>query len=344
MRPSSLLSRQSGFPLSPERTDKEPLANGGGVQAPVIEAEGLVKRYGPRIALHGVSFTIAAREVVGLLGPNGSGKSTLLRLLTGYLVPSAGAARIDGLDVVAESLEVRRRVGYVPEDAPLYEWMRVSEFLDFMARIKGLAGAAVRRAANAAAEQLALGPVLRLPIGKLSRGYRQRVAIAQALLCNPKVLVFDEPTNALDAFQVVAVRELIRSLAGSRTIVVASHVLSEIEKMASRVMILVEGRLLTHDALHEMTGPVRLRLRTGGDIEEAMASIRDVPGVLGVTREPSGDCLVTPAPGRNIAPDIAGAVSRKGLPIEELAVVRPDLESVFLDLAARQATPARTAA
>ncbi|MBV8092266.1 MAG: ABC transporter ATP-binding protein [Acetobacteraceae bacterium] len=312
--------------------------------APIIEADRLVKRYGPRVALRGVSFTIAPREVVGLLGPNGSGKSTLLRLITGYLAPSGGTARVDGLDVVSESIEVRRRVGYVPEDAPLYEWMRVSEFLDFMARIKGLGGVAARCAASGVAEQLALGPVMRLLIGKLSRGYRQRVAIAQALLCDPRVLIFDEPTNALDAFQVVAVRELIRSLAGSRTILVASHVLSEIEKVASRVMILVEGRLLTDDALREVKGPSRLRLRVGGESQQVVACLRSVPGVAAAVCNERGTYLITAEPGQNIAPGVAASVSRMGLPLEELATVAPDLESVFLDLAARQALPDRVAA
>jgi ABC-2 type transport system ATP-binding protein len=331
--------------LSPTTSTSGPAVEAAGpLSTPIIEADRLVKRYGPRVALHGVSFSVAPREVIGLLGPNGSGKSTLLRLMTGYLAPSAGNARLDGLDVLVESLEVRRRVGYVPEDAPLYEWMRVSEFLDFMARIKGLAGAAVQRATSAAADQLALGPVMQLPIAKLSRGYRQRTAIAQALLHDPKVLVLDEPTNALDAFQVVAVRELIRSLAGSRTIIVASHVLSEIEKVASRVMILVDGRLLTEDALREAKGPARLRLRVGGAVEEVMACLREVPGVTGVAHANPGEYHVTTTPGRDIAQDLAAAVARKGLPLEELTAVRPDLESVFLDLVARQAVPTRAAA
>jgi ABC-2 type transport system ATP-binding protein len=230
----------------------------------LVVVDRLVKRYGPRFAVRDISFTIEEGEVIGLLGPNGSGKSTILRVLAGYLPPSAGNVRIAGIDVVADSLAARGRVGYVPEDAPLYDGMRVVEFLHFMAAIKGLGGRAARGAVNTAAERLELGPVLGIPIGKLSRGYRQRVAIAQALVNDPPLLILDEPTNALDAFQVIAVRDLIRSLAGRRTVLVASHVLTEIERVTSRVMILLDGRLLTTHAMRGAGHARQLRLRLGG--------------------------------------------------------------------------------
>jgi ABC-type multidrug transport system ATPase subunit len=208
-----------------------------------VVVDRLVKRYGARLAVRGVSFAFEDGEVIGLLGPNGSGKSTILRVLAGYLPPSAGTARIAGIDVATDSLAARRQVGYVPEDAPLYDGMRVGEFLHFMAAIKGVASRAKHSMVGAAAERLQLGPVLGMPIGKLSRGYRQRVAIAQALVNDPPLLILDEPTNALDAYQVIEVRALVRALAGRRTILVASHVLTEIERVASRVMILLDGRL-----------------------------------------------------------------------------------------------------
>src|ERR1700757_4723946 len=220
----------------------------------LVVVDRLVKRYGPRLAVRGVSFEIEEGEVIGLLGPNGSGKSTILRVLAGYLPPSAGNVGIAGIDAGADSLGARMQVGYVPEDAPLYDSMRVAEFLRFMAAIKGVAGRAIRGAVATAAERLDLGPVLRMPIGKLSRGYRQRVAIAQALLNDPPLLILDEPTNALDAYQVISVRALVRSLAGRRTVLVASHVLTEIERVASRIMILVDGRLLTTDAMRKASG------------------------------------------------------------------------------------------
>jgi ABC-2 type transport system ATP-binding protein len=173
----------------------------------IVVADRLMKRYGPRIAVRDVSFAIEEGEIIGLLGPNGSGKSTILRMLAGYLQPTGGPLRVAGVDAVADSLAARRRVGYVPEDAPLYDGMRVGEFLYFMSAIKGLAGSAMRAAVDAVVERLALGPVLGMPIGKLSRGYRQRVAIAQALVNDPPVLILDEPTNALDAYQVIGVCE-----------------------------------------------------------------------------------------------------------------------------------------
>src|SRR5277367_1357024 len=203
-------------------------------QSDIIVVERLVKRYGARAAVRGVSFAVKEGEIVGLLGPNGSGKSTILRILTGYLRSSSGSVRIGGVDVADHA--ARNYAGYVPEDAPLYDWMRVREFLQFMAAIKGVRGRAAESAIASVCAQLDLERVVGLPVGKLSRGYRQRVAIAQALLNNPPILVFDEPTNALDAYQVIGIRELIRSLAGQRTVLVASHVLTEIEKVASRIM------------------------------------------------------------------------------------------------------------
>src|SRR5579862_5184115 len=192
-------------------------------QPDIIVVDRLVKRYGSRVAVRGVSFRIQEGEIIGLLGPNGSGKSTILRILTGYLPPSAGSVRFGGVDIAAHALAIRHYVGYVPEDAPLYDGMRVGEFLRFMAEIKGLAGRAARAAVASASARLGLEQVFRVAVGKLSRGYRQRVAIAQALINDPPILVFDEPTNALDAYQVIAIRELIRSLAGKRTVLVASH-------------------------------------------------------------------------------------------------------------------------
>jgi ABC-2 type transport system ATP-binding protein len=298
----------------------------------------LVKRYGPRFAVRDVSFAVEEGEVIGLLGPNGSGKSTILRVLAGYLPPSAGNVRIAGIDVVADSLAARGRVGYVPEDAPLYDGLRVVEFLHFMAAIKGMGRGAARSAVNTAAERLELGPVLGMPIGKLSRGYRQRVAIAQALVNDPPLLILDEPTNALDAYQVIAVRALIRSLAGRRTVLVASHVLTEIERVASRVMILLDGRLLTTDAMREASHARQLRLRLGGPEPTVIGALRQISGVVdAVPTDAAESYLVEIAPGQLTAADLARAIVGQGLALSELVEVKPDLERVFLDLT-RQAS------
>jgi ABC-2 type transport system ATP-binding protein len=313
--------------------------------ADLVVVDRLVKRYGPRVAVRGVSFAIEEGEVIGLLGPNGSGKSTILRVLAGYLPPSAGAVRIDGIDVAADSLAARVRVGYVPEDAPLYDDMRVVEFLHFMAAIKGVIRHTVRGAIASAAEQLALGPVLGMPIGKLSRGYRQRVAIAQALLSDPPLLILDEPTNALDAYQVIAVRALVRSLAGRRTVLVASHVLTEIERIASRVMILVDGRLLTTDAMREAGGALSFRVRISGPVATALAALKAIPGVIdAVPGDTAESYLVEVGASQLAAADLARAIVGQGFALSELAQAKPDLEHVFLDLTRRVSTMPANAA
>jgi ABC-2 type transport system ATP-binding protein len=298
---------------------------------PIIEVAGLTKRFGPAEALHDVSFSVEPGEVVGLLGPNGSGKSTLLRILTGYLAPSGGAARVDGLEFRGDTMALRRRIGYVPEDAPIYDGMRVGEFLGFMARIKGVPQSEVAGTVTRAVAALSLGEVLQQPIGRLSRGYRQRVAIAQALLGEPRVIFLDEPTNALDAYQVVAVRELVQHLAGRCTVVVASHVLGEIGRMAGRVMILLNGRLLTQDAMAGASVVKRVRLRVLGPAAAALSALRAVPGVVAAMAE-ADSIVVEAANGADIAPALAAAITGAGLGLAELQPLPVDIERAFLEL------------
>jgi ABC-2 type transport system ATP-binding protein len=185
------------------------------------------------------------------LGPNGSGKTTLMRLLAGYVLPSGGRLHVAGHDVVSESLEVRRRIGYVPESAPLYRQMRVGEFLSFMARLRGVPERKVKAAVERIVERLALSAVVDKPTRALSRGYRQRTALAQALLHDPEILILDEPSNGLDPRQIIEMRQLIRSLAGQHTVLMSSHILSEVEKTCDRVAVLLDGRLLGVRALAE---------------------------------------------------------------------------------------------
>ena len=216
---------------------------------PVVIAERVSKRYGPVLALDGVSLEIRRGEVFCLLGPNGSGKTTFIRMLAGYLSPSQGELRLAGHDVVRDSLAARRRIGYVPESVPIYAHMRVGEFLTFMGRLRGLNGAELEAAIARVAHMLLLGDVLRKPARALSRGYRQRVAIAQALLHDPEVVILDEPTNGLDPLQIIEVRDLIRALAGRHTVVMSSHILAEVAKTADRVGVLLGGRLMGVRAL-----------------------------------------------------------------------------------------------
>lgn len=296
----------------------------------VVHAQSLVKSYGPRLAVDDVSFAVHPNEVMGLLGPNGSGKSTILRILTGYLKPTAGTASVAGFDVVSHGLEARGQLGYVPEDVPLYSHMRVIEFLDFMGRVRGVPESGLARSVDRAIERLALGKVRDLLIAKLSRGYRQRVAIAQALLGEPKLLILDEPTNGLDPRQIIEVRELIRALSSDLSVLVTSHILSEIERVAHRVAILLDGKLLTVHTLGTPQGgrmKVRLRGATEQTVRSALASL---PGI----------CLaeILPAPGSFViehdtpASSTIAALVAAGLALEEATPAGSGLESLFLRL------------
>jgi ABC-2 type transport system ATP-binding protein len=219
------------------------------VADPIVSIEHVSKLYGRVAAVEDVTLHVRAGEVLGLLGPNGSGKTTLLRVLTGYFPPTSGRVAVAGHDTERQRMEARRHIGYVPESLPLYPHMRVREFWRFMARLRGLDAAATDAAIAEVAEQVALADRLTAPIRTLSRGYRQRVAIGQALLHRPDVLVLDEPTNGLDPRQIIETRHVIRGLAGRRTVIMSSHILSEVEKVADRVAILLQGRLLSVQAL-----------------------------------------------------------------------------------------------
>jgi ABC-2 type transport system ATP-binding protein len=208
-----------------------------------VVAHGVSKRYGATLALDSLDLEINRGEVFGLLGPNGSGKTTFIRLLAGYLLPSAGRLTVCGCDAVEESLQARRLIGYVPETAPVYGYMRVREFLAFMARLRGVAGHRVADAVDRVIASLALDAVANRPARTLSRGFRQRTAIAQALVHDPEFLILDEPANGLDPRQIIEVRDLIRGLAGRHTVLMSSHVRSEVARTADRVGVLLDGRL-----------------------------------------------------------------------------------------------------
>ena len=216
---------------------------------PIVSIEGVSKLYGGVAAVRDVTLEVRRGEVLGLLGPNGSGKTTLLRMLTGYLSPTTGRLSVDGHDTERDRMAARRLIGYVPESLPLYSHMRVREFLRFMARLRGLDAAASGAAVAEVAEQVGLVERLAAPIRTLSRGYRQRVAIAQALVHKPDILILDEPTNGLDPRQIIETRNFIRGLAGRRTVIMSSHILGEVEKVADRVAILLQGRLLSVQAM-----------------------------------------------------------------------------------------------
>ncbi|HXX11606.1 MAG TPA: ABC transporter ATP-binding protein [Burkholderiales bacterium] len=296
----------------------------------VIVADNLTRDYGVRRAVDRVSFEVGPNEVMGLLGPNGSGKSTILRILAGYLRPTSGTATVAGFDVLSHGLDARRQLGYVPEDVPLYTHMRVTEFLGFMGRTRGLYGTSLVKAVDQVVERLSLGAVRSLLIGKLSRGYRQRVAIAQALLGKPKLLVLDEPTNGLDPRQIIELRELIRSLARELSVLVTSHILAEIERVAHRAAILLDGKLLTVHRLTDQTNR-RLRVRlTVNDEATVRSRLRGVAGVSLVEALPARGNYVLEYEQRQA--DAVRALVQAGLPVEEVASYSSGLEELFLRL------------
>ena len=300
------------------------------MSTPVIVAENLTKYYGTRLAVDEVSFDVRPNEVMGLLGPNGSGKSTILRILTGYLHPTSGTARVAGCNVVSQSLEARRQLGYVPEDVPLYTNMRVLEFLEFMGRIRGLDNARLPAAVDDAIERLSLGRVRALMISKLSRGYRQRVAIAQALLGKPKLLILDEPTNGLDPRQIIEVRELIRALSSELSILVTSHILAEMERVAHRVAILLDGKLLSVHSLGGANAAARFRVRLHGATPAAVQSaLHATAGIELIEVLPNGFYVIACDAGPATA---VQALVQAGLSVEEVSRSGSGLEDLFLRL------------
>jgi len=302
---------------------------------PVIVADQLTKHYGNRVAVADVSFSVGKGEVLGLLGPNGSGKSTILRMLTGYLHPTSGRASIAGFDVTEQGLEARRHIGYVPEDVPLYPQMRTDEFLEFMGRLKGLEGRMLADAVERVCEQLTLEKVRDLAISKLSRGYRQRVAIAQALLNAPDLLILDEPTNGLDPRQIIEVRELIRSLSSHHTILVTSHILGEIERVATRVAILLDGQLLTVQSLNRDLLRMRLHIE-GNPADLVQSTLLSVPGVNSVSPPLDAGAgrheFTVEITDQSVAQGIASGVIGAGFGLLSMCPVQTDLENLFLQL------------
>jgi ABC-2 type transport system ATP-binding protein len=218
----------------------------------MIEAIALTKSYGPRLALNNVSFTIERGEIVGFLGPNGAGKTTTMRILTGFLPATGGDARVAGFDVFESPMEVKRRVGYLPESPPLYPELSVGDYLGFIAELRGFTGRARHQRTGSVMERVGLSGWERRILGSLSKGYRQRVGLAQALLHDPPVLILDEPTSGLDPAQLVGIRDLVKSLAGTHTVILSTHILSEVEALCPRALVITKGQLVAQGSLDEL--------------------------------------------------------------------------------------------
>ncbi len=308
---------------------------------PVIQVERISKRYGSVLAVEELSFSVARGEVLGFLGPNGAGKTTTMRILTGFMPPSAGRVLVGGDDLARAPAPARRRIGYLPENPPLYPEMEVAGFLDFAARLRGVPRSRVRAAVERVVERLALGEARDRIIGRLSRGYRQRVGLAQALVHDPEVVVLDEPTAGLDPKQIHETRGLIRELAGERTVVLSTHILPEVAVTCDRVVILAGGRLRAEDTPERLAarrGRPVVTIETEGPRERAVAALSRAPGVIRVEADPDGP--EDPGGVRRFrvetggAPEtptgLARALLDAGLPLHGLERRGASLEDVFL--------------
>lgn len=311
----------------------------------MIELDHLTKRFGALIAVDDVTMTVARGEVLGFLGPNGAGKSTTMKIVAGFLEPTSGSATVCGLDVAADPVAVKRRIGYLPEGAPTYGDMTPASYLGFIAEIRGFNGAEKSKRVAASVEKLGLERVLRQPIETLSKGYKRRVGFAQAILHDPKVLIMDEPTDGLDPNQKRQVRTLIRDMAADKAIVISTHILEEVDAVCNRVVMIAGGRLLADGTPASMRARARdhnaLLLRVAPDkLDAARAIIQTAGGIDAletVTRRDGTVLLRVPASAQPQAADIVAALKAEGIGVEELMNEVGMLDDVFYDITAHVA-------
>lgn len=310
----------------------------------MIVAENIKKMYGRVTAIDDVSFEVAEGEILGFLGPNGAGKTTTMRILTGYSPPTAGKATVAGFDVRENSLAVRRSIGYLPENTPLYNDMDVLSFLGFAAQVKGVSpGDRASQISEAMAETGITG-VAQRTIGKLSKGYRQRVGLAQALIGEPKVLILDEPTVGLDPNQIREIRELIKNMAGRRTVILSTHILPEVSMICERVLIINEGRIVASDAVGElslrMAKSRKIRLLIKAPIQALNTALLQAEGIKNVdckeVHGQDGICqvLLDTDPSRDLRPELANWIVGQGWDLFEVRSMDPTLEDIFIDIIA----------
>ena len=308
----------------------------------MIEVRELSKYYGDVAAVEGISFRVEKGEILGFLGPNGAGKTTTMRMLTCYLPPSSGSATIAGHDVVEESMEVRRRIGYLPEHPPLYTDMTVRSYLHFVARIKGLSTALLKGRIGEVMEKTGITGVQDTVIGHLSKGFRQRVGLSQALVHNPDVLILDEPTVGLDPKQIIEIRETIKGLAGDHTVILSTHILPEVSVTCEKVAIINNGRIAGEGTPESLMAKLKegevLRAQIAGPSDQVRELIGAIDGVLDVSLESGGQedgeqvYLVTASPGRDVRDDLARKVVDSNLGLRELRPLEMTLEDIFLRL------------
>jgi ABC-2 type transport system ATP-binding protein len=309
-----------------------------------IQTQELTKRYEASVALDRITFEVQSGEIMGFLGPNGAGKTTTMRILTGLLAPTSGRATIDGLDVETQSLEIRRRLGFLPENVSLYPELRVQEFLAYRSAIKGVPGSQRRSRIDEAIGRCGLGEVRRKLVGRLSKGYRQRVGLADCLLGRPSILILDEPTVGLDPNQIRQARDLIQELGRTTTILLSTHILPEVEMLCSRVTIINRGRIVavdTPDNLRRgLTGGRTIRVELRGSAEQAQAAFQQLPGVQRVERQAERDgvvsLLVEPDHETDPREAIFQLAVKQGWTLRELARSQASLEEVFIHLTMKE--------
>jgi len=311
----------------------------------MIKVEGLTKRYARHLAVDHISFEVEKGQIVGFLGPNGAGKTTTMRVLTCFMPPTSGTASVAGFDVLEQPMEVKKRIGYLPETPPLYPDMEVAEYLEFVGRLKGIPKAQLESRIDEVARKCAVDDVKNKLIGKLSKGYRQRVGLAQAIIHNPDVLILDEPTAGLDPHQIIETRDLIKGLAGDHTIILSTHILPEVEQICERVIIIAKGKLVATDTVENLTSRLRGAETVSvevtsrqGDLNplQVQAKLEQVSGVSRVIHKDSHDgrihYTVESLQGRHIRPELARAVVESGWDLNELHAVGLSLEEIFLEL------------
>ncbi len=316
----------------------------------MIKVEGLTKRYARNVAVDHISFEVEKGQIVGFLGPNGAGKTTTMRMLTCFMPPTEGTATVAGFDVLENPMEVKRRIGYLPETPPVYPEMEVIEYLEFVGRIKGVPSAGLHARIDEVMQKCAVTDVRNKEIGKLSKGYRQRVGLAQAILHNPDVLILDEPTSGLDPHQIIETRDLIKGLSGDHTIILSTHILPEVEATCQRVMIINKGKLVATDTMENLssrlhgaeTVAVEVLPRDGTSSSEWVKSVQErlekVQGVSRVLAKESKDSrarfTVESLKGSHVRPELARAVIEAGWQLNELHGMGLSLEEIFLELTA----------
>jgi ABC-2 type transport system ATP-binding protein len=307
----------------------------------MIQVEGLTKDYGLRRAIDDLNFHAEKGEILGFLGPNGAGKTTTMRILTGFMPPTSGQARIAGFDVVDQSIEVRKRIGYVPETVPLYPDMTVFEYLKFMADLRKLKNAEDR--IDDVLEVVHMADRADGYISNLSKGMRQRVGLGQALLHQPEVLILDEPTIGLDPAQIRDVRRLIQTLGKERTILLSTHILSEAQQVCDRVLIINKGRIVAEDTPQKLqsrlAGVQRVIIKVSGDNDGLDQILNQVPGVSGVSEGSEGSYEFESRPGQDTRPEVARAVIAAGYDLLEMRPIGMSLEEIFLELTREEPAP-----